>query len=876
MSQISKVFIFFLIVFLGSICPKTWADIVPVPRHLEYKSGESFQLKNSINMCLNTQPMASSINPMQVVRQMMEPAKIINETLKKHLDVNTYLSPRPEKSQVILELVPTNLAANYQIPADKVQEAYVIEISEDKAVLRAFSLKGVFYAAMTFVQIIEDADKAQKHKTLPALQVIDWPDFKVRGVSDDISRGQVPTLKSFKKIIRQLARYKLNTYMLYIEDVVQIDAYPQFGSGRDTLTSDNIKEMTEYAQMYFVDIVPIIETLGHQENLLYNPAFSHLAEFPGAMSLCVACEETYVFLDSLIADIATKFPSEYLHIGADESFDAGYGKSAQLRDSLGVEGLHLLHYQRLYKMCQKHGKKMVLYGDMLLKYPKIIEQLPDDVIIMNWQYGVEDTYPSNKRFAESAKDFWVSPSAHNYKTIFPRMPYAFSNISQLSQDGQAKAASGLVIANWGDLGSETFTELLYPLYAWTAQCGWTNQKAELESFKKAFYPDFFGIKQGEFAQIYEMLSDDSTNFTWHEFWRHPLLLKAENKAKPLPLEQLLEKIRVQNDSIKLMVSNILTEQNPDTTNTNKKRPMNKKPLSHLPDTKRNLDNLSIIDVWLQLRTYYAFKLESMQKLERLYNGVPLDSASRAQLQKVAQANIEHLGKLKATYGSSWSDYYGKIGLGFIFDKFDRLIIYFQEINNALEKWKEPRNRQQIEAKFQEKGLLQTKWLYAQSKDSSEVQEAIFRTSIILNDLPLRAYLQVMANTYAEIKINGNPLDTVYVRNIFSAFLEQRRFGFYVIRKQLRIGENIIEIKVKNYNAGLQKLLSHYGKSVPTAASINVLGEISTLDGTRKIESNANWQVLDKNRRTIEAVLKPSPQPIIAPDFSIGRSSWFER
>ena len=43
--------------------------------------------------------------------------------------------------------------------------------------------------------------------------------MRVRGISDDISRGQVSNIDNFRRIIKFLARYKMNVYQPYIEDV---------------------------------------------------------------------------------------------------------------------------------------------------------------------------------------------------------------------------------------------------------------------------------------------------------------------------------------------------------------------------------------------------------------------------------------------------------------------------------------------------------------------------------------------------------------------------------------------------------------------------------------------------------------------------------
>jgi hypothetical protein len=48
------------------------------------------------------------------------------------------------------------------------------------------------------------------------VRVTDWPTMRWRAVSDDISRGPIPTLEYLKRQIRTEAMFKLNMHSLYM------------------------------------------------------------------------------------------------------------------------------------------------------------------------------------------------------------------------------------------------------------------------------------------------------------------------------------------------------------------------------------------------------------------------------------------------------------------------------------------------------------------------------------------------------------------------------------------------------------------------------------------------------------------------------------
>lgn len=130
---------------------------------------------------------------------------------------------------------------------------------------------------MSLLQILQQDNS--KKIFVNGVLIVDYPAFPIRGISDDIARGQVSTLDDFKNIIRRIARYKMNVYQPYFEDAIELKSFPDIGLNRSRLTQDEIKELIKFAEKYFVEIIPIFQTLGHWENLLIQPKYYELADF---------------------------------------------------------------------------------------------------------------------------------------------------------------------------------------------------------------------------------------------------------------------------------------------------------------------------------------------------------------------------------------------------------------------------------------------------------------------------------------------------------------------------------------------------------------------------------------------------------------------
>ncbi len=775
--------------------------IVPTPQILKINN-QSFTLKKSIKIGISENVQDSS----------RYTAEIIGNTLKKYLGINSKIV---RSSKVDIYLLKTTLKGNDNLKSD---EAYTLEISGNGIVISGNTSKGIFYGAMSLIQLLEKAT----NNSLPGLKINDWPDLKMRGISDDISRGQVSTLDNFKRIIRFIARYKMNTYMPYMEDMFKFKKYPDIGKNRGALTKEEVKELVAYADKYFVQIIPIFQTLGHYENILTQDEFEKYAEFPGAASLNVSNDSTYIFLENMLKEVFAAFPSVYFHMGADESYDVGLGASKHLVDKYGIAKVHADHYKKVYEICKKYGKKVMMYGDILLKHPEILDQIPKDITIVDWHYRPDEDYESVKKIRGDGFNVIVSPSVWNFVNPFPNEENAILNIRQFTKSGIENGASGMINSNWGDFGAETFKELVLYGYAWSAQCAWNFKGSELNKFSNDYFYDFFGINDPRFAQIYEQLSQPSNMIYWNEVWRHPF--------SPL--------------KIKAWEKSVLTTWGFDQLNNN---------ISELEKiVKKNSDHFELLKFVVNLDYWVKEKLQT-ELAFRDTSGIR-DSNEISKLKNMVNVNIASVKKLKKEYKPLWLKYYKPANLNMVMDKFDRMISYFSEIKDSLENgtiFYDP--------------SIKSDWIYAKPKYGNLLTKAKFIKSFNLNSIPQKAYVQLMADTYARLFINGKYIDKVWARRSGSLLVDYKRVKMIDVKKYLKKGENQIAVIVENYN--------HNG-----AAGLNITSFIKNGDKIVNIDTHTDtWSATEIDSETkVNLTKKDYPWIVIAPNFNTLRPSWIER
>ena len=78
-------------------------------------------------------------------------------------------------------------------------------------------------------------------------------------------------------------------------------------------------------------------------------------------------------------------------------------------------------------LLKARGKRMMMWGDMLLHYPEAIDLIPNDTIIMDWHYGPQHDYPSIAQFRDKGFEVFVVPALSSWVRLFPDYEMALEN-----------------------------------------------------------------------------------------------------------------------------------------------------------------------------------------------------------------------------------------------------------------------------------------------------------------------------------------------------------------------------------------------------------------------------------------------------------------
>ncbi|MGC9197813.1 MAG: family 20 glycosylhydrolase [Acidobacteriaceae bacterium] len=391
-------------------------------------------------------------------------------------------------------------------------EGYTIHYAAHTLTLTGASSAGLFYAAQTAKQMIE---RLPSGLVLHAAQIHDWPAMRYRGLHDDLSRGPVDTLAFQMKLIRTLAAYKINIYSPYFENTQQYASNPLPAPPEGSISAADARKLVAYAQQYHITIVPEQEAIGHLSNMLLWETYAAVAETPHGTVLAPGQPGSIPLIDQIFQELAQLYPGPFLHIGGDETYDLGIGRTRSQVDAQGLGAVYIDYLQRIVTSLEPLHRKILFWGDIAQSHPELLKALPqeikDQIIAVAWGYS-----PNPHGFLRVLRPYtqagipvWVAPSINNYRQVWPNQQLALQDIQEFTRDGQRYGATGQLNTLWNDDG-ESLANMNWYGILFGAAAAWQHGESSIAQFQDSFAPVFFADPLGLLNQAQDELANAMT------------------------------------------------------------------------------------------------------------------------------------------------------------------------------------------------------------------------------------------------------------------------------------------------------------------------------------------------------------------------------
>lgn len=363
-------------------------------------------------------------------------------------------------------------------------EGYRLSVQADAAGMAAVTVAyaapvGAFYALQTLEQLLTAGQGR-----LPQVEVEDAPDYPVRGYMLDVGRNRIPLRSELFSLVDKLAGWKINHLQLYMEGVpYAYPHYPEMWRGRELLTAEDILALDAYCKERFIELVPAQNNFGHMDVWL-KERFRSLAECPDGFEFqgtkipdprCLNPFDpaSLQLVNTLADDLLPCFSSEKYNICCDETLELGQGASKAACEADGMEAVYVDFVTKVCEVARTHGRRPMIWDDIIRHDPKQLQRLPKDVILLDWGYSAEEPIEANlQRLQQLGCTWYVCPGTGAWNCYLGSTDKMLANISRSARLGLQYGAVGLLNTDWGDAGHLQSISSGYAGIAYGAAMAW--------------------------------------------------------------------------------------------------------------------------------------------------------------------------------------------------------------------------------------------------------------------------------------------------------------------------------------------------------------------------------------------------------------------
>ncbi len=400
-------------------------------------------------------------------------------------------------------------------------EEYSLSIHEKGIKIKAGDSKGLLNGVQTLRQII-----SQQGAVIDTCVIQDYPEILNRGFYHDVTRGRIPTLETLKKLADKVSYYKINQLQLYIEHSFLFENFSEMLRDDTPLRAEEIIEFDNYCKSLNIELVPSIASFGHLHKLLCTKSYSHLCELEDPdkaifsyidrmahHTIDVTNEESFEVIKTMLLEFIPLFSSNQFNVCADETFDLGKGKSKELKEQIGADQLYVDFLKKICDVVVEKGKRPMFWGDIVLKSPEKIKELPENVICLNWDYDANVKVENIKKFADLNATQYLCPGVQGWKRFFNSYEYSFRNISKMAEYAHKYKVLGFLNTDWGDYGHINNPEFSMIGMIYGAALSWNSKKISYEDINKQISVLEYGDKSELIVDIVQKISTNDL-FGW--------------------------------------------------------------------------------------------------------------------------------------------------------------------------------------------------------------------------------------------------------------------------------------------------------------------------------------------------------------------------
>ena len=539
---------------------KRISSVAPTPHIPEHKiKYESLRL---VPHPYSSSPSAGVCNLSAPINVFFEDNQIVNSAYSSAMNLNNRLNLNFFPDTVNEDSDKATTSVKLKIKEFEVESSYRITITSDVIEINAGDEIGIYYGLVSLMQLAQTY-----HQLVPCGSIFDQPRFTWRGQHLDTVR-HFYSVDSVLKLLDLMSLFKLNKFHWHGTDDeafrFKLDGHPEiatstakrgnnllvppvFGSGPEATGGcydrDDIQKIINRASNNYIEVMPEFDLPGHNLSLvnLYprtrDPEDKSCeVSVQGYIENTInpAMPETIRLTESLIDDLCSMFPGEYIHLGGDEVAPEAWSKSPAIenlkneRNLKNSKDVASWFINKLSKRVELNNKKTASWQEA--EDGNHYDE-KSDKLLFSWQ-----NLESGFNLARQGYQVVLCPAEHIYFDMVQSRNYAdrganwaavlpfestvdWQIIPENEPELEAKIR-GIQGHLWSEtiLKDDEMESMLCPRILGLSESAWTNQNnrrkgSELNDLVLNSYRDLFKKIDWRFYNLenFDMMSDPAKN-----------------------------------------------------------------------------------------------------------------------------------------------------------------------------------------------------------------------------------------------------------------------------------------------------------------------------------------------------------------------------
>lgn len=216
-----------------------------------------------------------------------------------------------------------NAAVRFEIVEDGVPEhaeGYTLTVSENGVTVKSRTTDGLFRGAQTLLNLLRNAAVPE----LKACVITDWPDLDIRSYTFNLRAIPAKDLDTVKKCIDTLAKLKINTVFVSLEEGFPYKDNPFEGKASNPYTEEQVRDFAEFCRKRHIRIIPTVQVYSHAFWMTFHPDWDKMKEgkpkIPWYSTPCPQNEEARALTAKVINEQIDMFKPTHFYVCLDEIY----------------------------------------------------------------------------------------------------------------------------------------------------------------------------------------------------------------------------------------------------------------------------------------------------------------------------------------------------------------------------------------------------------------------------------------------------------------------------------------------------------------------------------------------------------------------------